>query len=110
MFTFKDSRFLLFILNKVPEIKTYLHKVNPETKWLPLFRILNIFGSEFYFVNDRKRFETAQEILKALFRLDYDFLLISGHQYYDLPEMNTLEMMMTVPIDAAFFKQIIDYI
>lgn len=75
MFTFKDSRFLLFILNNVPDIKSYLHMINPETSWLPLFRILNIFGSEFYFVNDSKRFETAQEILSALFRLGYDFLL-----------------------------------
>ena len=47
-FESNNIKFFLYLLKKVPSIKTYLHQTNRATGWLPLFRILNIFQAKDY--------------------------------------------------------------
>lgn len=41
--------------------------------------------------------------------MDYDFSKESKAEYFHMKNLSTFEMMLTVPIELAFFKQILQH-
>ena len=42
LFAEQDERFLVFALNRIPNVRFHLYKIN-SSGWFPIFRILNLF-------------------------------------------------------------------
>lgn len=71
LFSTADDRFLIYLIENMPNIKKYLHNCNDEG-WLPLFRILHLFqrklkDNEGQSVEDPKQIERTEKLLDALF-------------------------------------------
>lgn len=87
-----------------------MYKSN-EKGWFPVFRVLHLFQSDLYESEKiKKKHEMAQELLKTLFKLDYDFTKPSEASHNDIEKISTFEMLLTVPVDQVFFKQILAHI
>lgn len=110
LFEHGDELFALYLLNNLPNISKYLYQKNNEG-WFPLFRVLHLFQREIY-ESDRgtRNKGIAQKLLDALFKIDYDFMMPSSTAYYKTEYLCTFEMLLTVPVDVEFFRQIIEFI
>lgn len=94
LFENKDERFLLFVLEEVPNVQRYIYIRNSEG-WLPIFRLLHLFNVQLYENEKTKRTkEIAQKVLTALLKLDYDFFVPSGVAMHDLESLSTFEMIL----------------
>ena len=54
-----------------------------------------------------KQQEMAQKIFDMLAELEYDFIKPSKATFFNIEQMNTFEMMITVPLDPIYFKQLL---
>ena len=54
--------------------------------------------------------EIAEKIFKILIKIDYDFMKPSKFKYQNLSNMNTLEMLMTVPCDQVIFAKLLEHV
>ena len=61
LFETGESKFLIYLLKKVPNVSVYLHEVNPSTGWLPLFRVLNMF-----LIKEYKCTETEEKTIDTI--------------------------------------------
>ena len=110
LFEIEDDRFILHLIENLPNVAKYLYIPNDEG-WFPVFRILNLFQIELY-SSDRitKARESAQKILNALFKVDYDFTKSSKYSFLELEDLSTFEVLLTISVDLPFFRQVCEYI
>lgn len=110
LFEHKQPNFVLYLLNNLPNIKSYLYRTNKQG-WFPLFRVLHLFQKDIYESNvTAKKKEICQELLTTLFKIDYDFLRESRATFNKIENISTFEMLMTVPVEMEFFRQVLTHI
>ena len=97
-----DERFAIEVLKKVDGIVKFMYHLD-DRGWLPIFRVLHLFQRQ-TFENDkiRRQQEIAQQLLDTLFDINYDFMIDSKASYKMVNQLNTFEIMLTVPIDTKF--------
>lgn len=85
LFDSGDERFALNLLGNIPNISQYLHSVNEQTGWFPVFRVLHLFQIELYETERTVRNEQiAEKLLAQLFACNYDFLKASKVKKFEI--------------------------
>lgn len=105
-----DDRFVLYLLNQIPNITKYLETQNKDGK-LPLFRVLHLFQDELYeSERTKKNGQMAEKILAALLQINYNFLHPSSMTMGEISNLSTFELMLLIPIASKYLEIILNHI